>query len=198
MQPADLSLTDRDSDSDVDGDDLDQLIAELNEQASSTIDEYTDRTFTETTETIAIDGNGRYSIRLPGYPVQSIDSVTVGDRTLGSDEYRVKPSQARDGHNSGILERKGAVWPDGWENVEITYTWGYTTPPGTVTSVAEELVVDALRAAAANEKGAKSGVQSYSLDGYSVSFSESLTSTVGTLSPEQKGQLDDLKRVAIA
>lgn len=200
VEPSDLDLEDRDGDGTVDEADLDALIAELNGLASETVAGYCMRDFghhTGYTETL--DGNDRQSIRLRGYPVISVTSVQVGDGTLDSADYRVKKdSPAWAGENAGILERKGAVFPSGWDNVEVTYDWGYKSPPGAVVSVAEDLVVDALRAAVANKKGAKSGVQSYSMDGFSVSFSESLQSTTGKLTPEQKAQLDDYRRVIIA
>lgn len=199
--PKDLALTDRsDSDTTVDEDDLDELIGELAAQAKETIDSYCQRDFEHHTGyTETLDGNDRQSIRLTGYPVISVTSVKVGDSTLDSADYRVrKDSPAWAGENAGILERKGAVWPSGWDNVEVTYEWGYTSPPGSVAQVAEELVVDALRAAVANEKGAKGGATSISMDGFSVSFSESLTKLVGQLTPEQKAQLDAHRRVIIA
>lgn len=187
------------SEDDVETDDLDELIDALNEQASGTISDFCGRDFTETTETIEIDGNGHDSIRLPGYPVVDVESVSIGGDEIDADTYRITRPPGRDAdENSGILERKAYLWPEGWENLEISYTWGYEEPPQTVVQIAEELVVDALRAAAANKKGAKSGVQSYSMDGFSVSFDESLTSLVGQLTPEQKEQLQEYKRVPIA
>lgn len=200
VAPSDLDLEDRDTDADVDEDDLDILIGELNELASETIDDYCQRDFEQhTAYTETLDGNGRQSIRLTGYPVISVDTVKVGDSALDASDFRVKEdSPAWVGENAGILERKGARFPDGWENVEVTYDWGYATPPGSVRNVAEELVVDALRAAVANKKGAKGGAQSYSMDGFSVSFSESLSKTVGQLNESQKEQLKAHRRVIIA
>lgn len=196
----DLALTDRDGDGQPDEDDLDSLIDDLNERASSTIDAYCNRDFEDHAGFVeTLDGNGRGSIRLTGYPVRSVSTVKVGGSTLSSDEYRVKSdSPAWVGENGGILERKGAAWPDGWENLEVTYDWGYTTPPPEIQQVASELVVEALRSAAANDKGAGGGAQSYSMDGFSVSFDDSLKSLVGLLDTGQREVLDKHRRVIIA
>lgn len=195
----DLALTDRTGDGNVTEDDLDELIGELGEQASDTVDRYCRRTFTKTTETVAVDGTGRRSLRLPGYPVISISSVTVGDDDLAADEYRIRDDDSTlPDDNSGILERKSGTFPDRWENVEISYTWGYETTPPSVVSVAEELVISALRSAAAGTSGAQKGAQSFSMDGFSVTFDDSVHSLIGQLTPEQKEQLDDHRRVVVA
>jgi len=116
----------------------------------------------------------------------------------GSSDYRVRDNPARDGENSGILELKSGIFPDQWNNVEVSYTWGYSTAPGAVREVTEQLVIDALRSAAGNSKGAKGGATSYSMDGFSVTFDTDLKATIGALSPEQRQQLDDHRRLAKA
>lgn len=193
---SDVAVTDRDTDADTDEDDLDLLIDELNEIASETVEDYCDRDFTKTSETVKLDGNGRKSMRLPGYPVISIDTLKIDDETIDASDYRVRDNPARDkDRNGGILEMKERTLPDLWEVVEITYTWGFETAPGSVREVVEQLVIDALRSAAGNEKGSKAGAQSYSMDGFSVTFDQDLQATVGTLSEEQKKQLNEYRRV---
>lgn len=180
---------------------FDALISTLNGQASEAIDDYCRRDFElhdggGTGVTDAIDGNGRESIRLPGYPVRSIDSVVLGESqttTLDASDYRVKSAPAQPDENAGILERRRAIWPDGWENVEVTYTWGYSSPPGPVERIADDLVVAALQAAAKSEK--VQGASSMSLDGFSVSFDgDALRMDLDEL---QQATLDDYRRAVV-
>jgi len=188
VDAGDLGLTDNE---------FDALIADLNDQASSTIEAYCQRDFEQhADDTVALDGNGRDAIRLPGYPVTSIASVAVGENnptTLDSSEYRVRDSAAFPGDNGGVLERKHAVWPEGWENVDVTYTWGYASPPGAVERVADDLVIEALQAGAKDAKG--KGATSLSLDGFSVSFPEGGLRM--DLDESQRSTLDDHKRVVV-
>lgn len=177
---------------------FDALISTLNGQASDRIESYCRRDFEDhPDDVVSIDGNGRSSIRLPGYPVRSIASVEVGEskpRTLDPSTYRVQDNPAMPGENSGVLERKRAVWPEGWENVTVTYTWGYTNAPDSVEGVADQLVIDALQAAAKDNRAA--GATSLSLDGFSVSFPEGALRM--TLDDDQKSTLDDHRRVVVA
>jgi hypothetical protein len=185
----DLGLTDSE---------LDALLADLNSQASESIEDYCQRDFEQhTDDTAALDGNGRDAIRLPGYPVTSIASVEVGENnptTLDADDYRVRDDPAFPGENGGVLERRRAVWPRGWENVQVTYTWGYSSPPGAVERVADDLVIEALQAAAKDTKG--KGATSLSLDGFSVSFPDGGLRM--DLDESQRATLDDHKRVVVA
>lgn len=188
----------------VDADDLgltdsefDALIAELNGQASETIEDYCQRDFEHhADDTVELDGNGRDAIRLPGYPVQSIASVAVGENnptTVDADDYRVRDDPAFPGENGGVLERRRAVWPQGWENLHVTYTWGYSETPGSVARVADDLVVETLQAAAKDAKG--KGATNLSLDGFSVSFPEGGLRM--DLDAQQRETLDDHKRVVV-
>lgn len=158
--------------------DLDALILDLNERASEAAERFTNRDFEDhPSETVAIDGNGRLNdsghgqIKLPGQPVRSISEIKVNDTVLDASDYRLKDTGAYDGDtpaNAGIVVRKNHPFPEGWENIEITFTWGYSSPPGGVQSVVEDLVVDALRSASRNETA--EAAESVSMDGFSVSY----------------------------
>jgi len=78
------------------------------------------------------------------------------------------------------------VWPPGRRNISVVYTYGFTTPPGAIVSIVEDLVVGALTHAARNR--AVKGASSMSMDGYSVAYSE-LSRLMG-LAPEQMQMLD--------
>lgn len=179
--------------------DLDALIVDLNQRASEGVERWCNRDFEDhpsVTETI--DGNGRLnedgngSISLPGSPVRSVSTVKVDGNTIDSSEYRIKESKSYEGVNAGILERKNAPWPEGWENIEITFTYGFTDPPAGVRSVVEDLVIDSLRAASRNESA--ESAESVSMDGFSVTY------FTGRLDreAEHKDRLQKYKRLALA
>lgn len=182
------SLPDTDNDADT-SDEFDNLIAALNERASSLIDAYCQRDFEEHLgETVAIDGNRRKELRISDsvsgdvyYPILAVSEVRLNGNPLDPGEYRVH-------RDTGVIERKLARFPNGWENVEIDFDWGYSEPPAMIREVAEDLVREQLESAAASETG--KGVSSISLDGFSVSFSER-----AQLSESHKEKLNRFARI---
>lgn len=166
------------------------LAADLNEQASETVDLYCGRDFM-LHEDVAerYDGSGRLRLPLRGWPIISVASVAVGGVALAEGvNYEGLPG-------AGILERvDGAVWPVGLRNVSIVYSYGYTAAPGAITGIVEDLVIGALTHAARNR--AVKGASSMSMDGYSVAYSE--LSRLMALAPEQVGTLDRYRAVGAA
>lgn len=160
---------------------LASLVADLNEQASDTIDTYCERDFAlHEAVTERLDGNGRERIRLAGHPLVSVTSVTLGSTLLDSALYEVRPG-------AGILERiDGGVWSAGRRNLTIVYSYGYATTPPAIVGIVEDLVAGALAHAARNR--ATKGASSMSMDGYSVAYSE--LSRLMVLAPEQMQALD--------
>jgi hypothetical protein len=183
-----------------DSSELKTLISNLNDRAKSLIDEYCQRDFEEHLgETTTVDGNGRRELSLPQYasgdglfyPIISLASVSLNGNALDASDYRIKPQpNALSNRNAGVIERKNARWPRGWENIEVTLDWGYESPPEEVKSIAESLVVSQLLDAAQAEKG--SGASSISMDGFSVSFSERMR-----LNDEHKQRLSRFRRVIV-
>jgi hypothetical protein len=179
---------------------LDNLISRLNDRAKSLIDEYCQRDFEEYTgETVKVDGNGRSELSLPQYaagdglyyPIISISSVSLNGNALDASDYRIKPQpNALSNRNAGVIERKNARWPEGWENIEVTLDWGYQSPPDEIKSVAESLIVDQLLNSVQDSKS--SGADSVSMDGYSVSFSQRMR-----LDDQHKEQLGRFRRVIV-
>lgn len=157
-------------------------VEDLIEQASGIVDQYCGRDFA-LHEDVAerYDGSGRRRLRLKGWPIISVTSVAVGGTALTDGvDYEVLPG-------GGILERiDGLVWPAGLRNISVVYTYGFTTPPGAIVSIVEDLVVGALTHAARNR--ATKGASSLSMDGYSVAYSE--LSRLMVLAPEQMQALD--------
>jgi hypothetical protein len=160
---------------------LASLVEDLIGQASDTIDTYCERDFAlHEAEAVRLDGNGRECIRLPGHPLVSVTSVTLGSTLLDSTTYEVRPG-------AGILERiDGGVWSAGRRNLTIVYSYGYATTPPAITGIVEDLVAGALTHAARNR--ATKGASSMSMDGYSVAYSE--LSRLMVLAPEQMQTLD--------
>lgn len=179
---------------------LDSLITRLNERAKSAIDEYCQRDFDyHPGVTIKVDGNGRQELSLPQfaaadglfYPIVNLTSVSINGDALDSSDYRIKRQpNALNERNAGIIERKWARWPKGWENIEVTLDWGYETPPEEVKSIAESLIIDQLLNAAGASHG--SGAESISMDGFSVTFGKRIR-----LTEDHKARLRQVRRVVV-
>ena len=157
---SDLGLADEET--------LEMFISDLNDQASEIVDDYCGRDFglhgTETAPVVAkLNGNGRRTIRLPGFPVVSVVSVSVDGTTLtGGKEYDIILE-------SGILERiDRGIWMPGRRNIVVKYVYGYESPPKAITRIVEGMVVAAL--IATKKRVSVGAVSSISMDGYSVSY----------------------------
>jgi hypothetical protein len=147
---------------------LNTFIGDLNDQASEIVDDYCGRDFglhgTETAPVVAkLNGNGRRTIRLPGFPVVSVVSVSVDGTILTEGkEYDVILE-------SGILERiDRGIWMPGRRNIVVKYVYGYESPPKSIARIVEGMVVAAL--VATKKRVSVGAVSSISMDGYSVSY----------------------------
>ena len=177
---------------------LDALIQNLNERGSDAIERWCSRDFEHhTNDTAVLDGNGRLDedghgrIRLEGRPILSISEIRINGTSLPSDEYRIVPLTGKPETNVGVIQRKHDPWPEGWENIEVDYDWGYQSPPSGVRAVAEDLVIDALRAAQRNNSGG--AVVSESMDGFSVRYFEGSVERT----QEHKDRLQPYRRVGL-
>lgn len=157
---SDLGLADEET--------LEMFIGDLNDQASEIVDDYCGRDFglhgTETVPVVAkLNGNGRRTIRLPGFPVVSVVSVSVDGTILTEGkEYDVILE-------SGILERiDRGIWMPGRRNIVVEYIYGYESPPKSIARIVEGMVVAAL--VATKKRVSVGAVSSISMDGYSVSY----------------------------
>jgi hypothetical protein len=82
---------------------------------------------------ILLDGNGTELLLLPAAPFTTIavevDGEAVTDYTAST--------------RAGVL-RRSALWPDGLENIQVTYTHGYATIPGAIQdAVLEQAAIQA-------------------------------------------------------
>lgn len=171
---------------------LTTLIQSLNQRASANVDTWCRRDFTQHANvTEKYDGTNRDTMRLRGWPVISIASVTVNGVLQAADSYRVLPS---DGGmpNAGILQRKNSTWPKQWEGTSVVYTWGFAAPPDVVKHVVEELVVRALLNAAGAYKA--KGASIVGLDGFTATYQRDPV----TLTEQDKAALQPYRSVILA
>lgn len=121
----------------------------------------TEQDFNSVTETIKLDGTGTDTILLPQVPVTAAGTVVVNGGTLDNNEYvanerghLVRIHSGTDGTATwstwAQTSSPTAYWPYGRENVEVTYTHGYSgTVPADVRVVAlmiaSRLVVQGLK-----------------------------------------------------
>lgn len=152
--------------------DYNDLIDDMNTQASSLVDQFCQRDFImHTDDNVLMDGTGRSTFMTPDYPIISITSLELEGKTLiVNTDYRLKVSNSYGGY-SGIIEKRYGIWTMEWQTIDLTYTWGYSTPPDAIVQVVEEMVSTFLKASAQAVRS--KGVKSLSMEGFSVSFQES-------------------------
>lgn len=160
---------------------FENFVQDLLDAATSEINAWLGRDLTGGDKTVSVDGSGRHKMKLPDYPIDSVDYVKVSGREIDDGDYRVE--------SGGILERREGIWPEGWENIEVSYTFADTRT--VADEVAEEMAKDALTAADAQGKAA--GTESVSMDGYSASFD---TSTHIQLTETYRDRLRPFREVA--
>ncbi len=107
---------------------LDSLILEKQRE----FERKTKRKFEKQTETILIDGNGKDTIVLPNFPVNSITSIISLGCVIGDDSditsYRIDNSTGRvqaigGGSNAYVY------FPEGFMNIQVIYDYGYEVIP---------------------------------------------------------------------
>ena len=92
-----------------------------------------------TDDEVWLSGNGTRVLLLPGRPI-------VGDPVITIDG--VPATGVEVGRSSGVLRRR-AGWPDGLDNVHVTYTHGYTEIPRDI----QDAVLDVAEVAAVLKPG---------------------------------------------
>ena len=127
--------------------------------ACETVRTLTEQDFNSVTETIKLDGTGTDTILLPQVPVSAAGTVVVNGGTLDNNEYvaterghliRIYSGTGGTATWSTWAQTPTSYWPYGRENVEVTYTHGYSgTVPADVRMVAlmiaSRLVVQGLK-----------------------------------------------------
>ncbi len=117
-------------------------------------------------DVITLDGGGGTRLYLPERPVTAVAQIAEdGDVLTVIDDYIVGPA------GQAVVHRVGSGWARGVQNIEVTYTHGYTVIPSPIVHVcarAASRIYQAGLKTAENE--GVPGVISKSLGDYSVTF----------------------------
>lgn len=82
------------------------------------------------------DGNGRESLTLRKWPVNSVASIAIDGDTLSEDDYTID-------HRLGRVRLVSGLFDSGFQNIDVTYNAGYAEPatvPAHVTKLALDLL----------------------------------------------------------
>lgn len=142
----------------------DGLIDTLLEVADEQIIAYTGMaalTQTTVTEKYNIDGSAETQFTLRNFPISAVAAVKSAGQTLSTDSWYFEP-------RSGLLALSDAsrFFASGRQNVEVTYTYGYSSVPADLTYAAS------LICAYHFNVGRHAGMRSESGGGYSYRVSE--------------------------
>lgn len=149
---------------------LDALIVKLNERASAILELLAGRDFIQHVGVVeTLDGTDGPDLLLSGFPIISVASVTDEGVALAATDYRLKPGR---GGSVALQLEDLEPWTSAFNRYVVTYTWGYATPPLPIQQAAEAMVIRVLQAAKADVK--TTGVSSWSMDGFSVSYDRQL------------------------
>lgn len=96
--------------------------------ACAVIRTISEQDFTESTETVTLDGTGTDALVLSQLPISSVQSVTVAG--TADTNYALS--------GTGVLVKTSGVWPRGRQNVTVKYRHGYrsTDIPADIRQVA--------------------------------------------------------------
>lgn len=89
---------------------------------------YTEQRFDlEPADTVTLDGSGTDSILLPQLPVNTVGTVTVDGGTIT--DYVLSDNGTLFRGTAGIRYSWPFCWPQGRQNITVTYSHGYGTAP---------------------------------------------------------------------
>lgn len=117
----------------------DDLLTRLVGAASSVIEAYCQRTFTQTTYTTEMyDGNGTDVLTLRNYPILSVSAVLEGGSAMSTSTDPAGGADVIIYAETGQLVRPYATWFTYRRWYSVTYQAGYATvPPGIVQACVE-------------------------------------------------------------
>jgi hypothetical protein len=115
----------------------DEKIEEYRAYAEREIEKACNQAFVPRTHTETVHGRGRDTLRLTRQPVREITAVTI-DGT-----YEYSAGDLADLRVAGIDRVWGrSLWPRGYANIEISYTYGQDEPPAEIKLAAMALARD--------------------------------------------------------
>lgn len=119
-------------------------------------------TATSVTELYDIEAAGTSELRLRGFPVSSVQAVVASGATLQATQWYVdtRPGIVR-------LSPLGYFFPVGRQQVSVTYTFGYASPPADLQHAAT------LVAVAEFNRARHAGLSSEGMTGYRYSVDDS-------------------------
>ena len=107
----------------------DSVIEDFINRASIWANDYTGRRLKSRSNSDVYDGDGSDILLLRDYPVNAVTSFQIGDEPVPLIIYEDFSLNAE----NGIIKTKnGRMITKGFQNVTITYTAGYSTPPETI------------------------------------------------------------------
>lgn len=189
----------------VDKDDLgltqtefDDLVQSARENASRAVENYAQRDFEHHTgETHKLVGNGRYKIRVPGYPVLSVTEIREDDDTVDSADYYIEQLENHVFGNAGVIVSTSGRWPRPTtpheRNIEIDYDWGFSTTPADVNDIVNYLATQDLLDFVRNVQAR--GATQISLEGMSMGFGTAEERQL-ELTDDHKEKLDPYRRIS--
>lgn len=142
----------------------DGLLQSIIDAASSYIAVWCSREFGAVTETIVVDGNGRQKLFCPKTPIISMSSLVVNGSVIPP-RGGYSPNAFGYAHTDNMILLVGPYsFAEGWQNVEITLTYGYASVPSDLERACIELVLSRYRARQ------RIDLMSQSMGGESVTF----------------------------
>lgn len=113
-------------------------VTQLLADASSLVREIARLTISQTTETIALDGDGTRRVFLPEMPITALSAVTVDGVALAATAYRWW-------RWGGLDRRDGDVWPCEPRIIGLTYTYGWDPVQDWIVNMVCSMVYESMR-----------------------------------------------------
>lgn len=107
----------------------DDLIEDLLDQVSKTIESFCDRTFDSDTYTEYFDGKGSAWLHPTYYPITSVTGIWDDTEWSWGASTEISDSEYRVSNDGRFVLLKNTYFGDFRENIKITYVAGYTTIP---------------------------------------------------------------------
>lgn len=115
--------------------DHDNLIEDLIDRATALFEAFTrrklkarDYSYESDSENAKLDGNGRDTIRLPQYPVNSLSTLRISEQEIDERDSIYSCGWILEGE-SGILRLACYLFTEGIQNIELAYNAGYSSVP---------------------------------------------------------------------
>lgn len=149
------------------------LVGRLIDAASQAVIQAAGSPILRTTSSVTLVAAGGTLLRLPGLPIVSVQSATIGGVSIlgPSADGSIDPGNC-------VLNGAGLYRPTGWANygpemVDITYTHGYTAVPTDVVDLLVAMVIAGLSAARSGDDGLAMNngrMSSVSIDDYKEAY----------------------------